>query len=62
VDTYNPDNVIGTESWIKKDITNAEVFRADFTTYRRDRSARGGRFLCVLKISLLLRSYGRRGF
>ena len=42
VDTYNPDVVIGTESWLKKDISNAEVFRADFTTYRRDRYARGG--------------------
>jgi hypothetical protein len=27
VDTYNPDAVIGTESWIKEDISNAEKFR-----------------------------------
>jgi hypothetical protein len=27
VDTYNPDVVIGTESWLKEDISNAEVFR-----------------------------------
>jgi hypothetical protein len=47
VDTYNPDVVIGTESWLKEDIRNAEVFRADFTTFRRDRSACGGSlYLC----------------
>jgi hypothetical protein len=42
VDTYNPNVVIGTESWPKEDISSAEVFRADFTTFRKDRSARGG--------------------
>ena len=46
-DTYNPDVIIGTESWLKEDISNAEVFKADFTTFRRGRSARGGGFyLC----------------
>ena len=51
VDTYNPDVVIGTESWLKQDISNAEDFRADFTTFRRDRSARGGGFfICVKNI------------
>jgi hypothetical protein len=51
VDTYNPDVIIGTESWLKEDISNAEVFRADFTTYRRDRSARGGGvFICLKNI------------
>jgi len=57
VDTYNPDFVIGKESWLMEDISNADVFRADFTTFRRDRSARDGRFLSVLKFSLPLRSY-----
>jgi hypothetical protein len=48
VDTYNPDVVIGTESWLKDDIGNSEVFRADFTIFRRDRSTRGrGVFICV---------------
>jgi hypothetical protein len=47
VDTYNPDVVIGTESWFKEDINNVEVFRANFTTFRKDRSARGGVvFMC----------------
>jgi hypothetical protein len=35
VDTYNPDVIIGIESWLKEDINSAEVFRADFTTFRR---------------------------
>ena len=48
VDTYSPDVVIGTESWVKEDTDNAKVFRADFTTFRRDKSAHGGSvFICV---------------
>jgi hypothetical protein len=48
---YNPDVVTDTESWLKKYISNAEVFRADFTIYRRDRSTRGGGvFICVKNI------------
>jgi hypothetical protein len=47
--TYNPD-MIGTESWLREEIANAEIFRADFTTFRRDRNARGGGvfiYLCL---------------
>jgi hypothetical protein len=48
VDTYNPVVVIGTESWLREEISNAEVFRSDFTTFRRDRRGRGGGvFVCV---------------
>jgi hypothetical protein len=48
VDTYNPDIIIGTESWLREEIGNTEIFRADFTTFRRDRHARGGGvFICV---------------
>jgi len=50
VDTYNPDVLIGTGSWLREDISNAEVFRADFTTSRRDRSAGGGGVICVKNI------------
>ena len=59
VDTYNPDIIIGTESWLREEIGNTEiqVFRADFTTFRRDSHARGGGVF-VLKIILLARSYG----
>jgi len=51
VDTYNPDVVTGTGSWIKEDICNAEVFIADFTTYRMDTSVRGGGvFICFTNL------------
>ena len=48
VNTYNADIIIGTESWLREEIGNTEIFRADFTTCRRDRHARGGGvFICV---------------
>ena len=48
VDTYNPDIIIGTESWLREEIGNTEIFTEDFTTFRRDRNARvGGVFICV---------------
>ena len=58
VDTYNPDVIIGTESWLKGEIENAEVFRTDYTTFRRDRSVRGGGFSYALKIPLMRLNYG----
>ena len=51
METYSPDVVIGREPWLKEDISNAEVFRADFTTFSRDRFALGsGVFSCVKNI------------
>ena len=48
VDTYNPDVIIGTGSWLREEINNAEVFRDDYSTFRRDRCTRGGGvFICV---------------
>ena len=37
IDTYNPDVVIGKESWLSEEIKNSEVFRDDYITFRRDR-------------------------
>jgi hypothetical protein len=42
IDTFNPDVVIGTESWLSEEINNAEVFRDDYIIFRRDRHSRGG--------------------
>ena len=36
IDTYNPD-VISTDSWLSEEINNAELFRNDYITVRRDR-------------------------
>jgi hypothetical protein len=48
VDIYNPDVIIGTESWLREEISNAEAFRDDYTTFRGDRNTRGGGvFICV---------------
>lgn len=48
VETYNPDVIIGTESWLHEEIKNAELFRGDYVTFRRDRCLRGGGvFICV---------------
>jgi hypothetical protein len=36
------------ESWLRAEISNAEVFRDDHMTFRRDRNTQGGRmFICV---------------
>ena len=48
IETHNPDVVIGTESWLHEEINNAELFRDDYITFRRDRCSRGGGvFICV---------------
>ncbi|PNF22858.1 hypothetical protein B7P43_G16578, partial [Cryptotermes secundus] len=48
IDTYNPDVIIGTESWLSEEISNAEIFRDEYTTFRRDGNTRGGGvFICV---------------
>ena len=47
IDTYNPDFAIGTESWLSEEINNAEVFRDDYITFRRDGCSQGGGvFIC----------------
>jgi hypothetical protein len=49
-DAYNPDAIIGTEPWLREDICNAEVFRDDYTAFKRERNTRGsGVFICVTK-------------
>jgi hypothetical protein len=42
VDTYNPDIITGTESWLRDEIGSTEIFKPDFTTFGRDRHVRGG--------------------
>ena len=54
IDTYNPDVVIGTESWLSEEINNTKVFRDDYITFRRDRCSRGGGvFICFKKLHRL---------
>jgi hypothetical protein len=48
IETYNPNVVIGTESWLHEEINNAESFTGDYITFRRDRCSQGGGvFICI---------------
>ena len=46
---HNPDVVMGTESWLSADISDAEVFPQNYIVYRKDRNNKkgGGVFICV---------------
>ena len=47
--TYNPDVVIGTESWFSEEINNAVVLRDVYINFRRDRIFRGGlKLFCLI--------------
>jgi predicted acyltransferase (DUF342 family) len=38
-----PDIIVGTDSWLKSDITNSEIFPKDlYTIYRKDKTGRKG--------------------
>ena len=48
IDTYNPDVVVETQSWLSEQINNDEVLKDDYVTFRRDRcTGVGGVFICV---------------
>ena len=32
---HNPDIILGTESWLSDDVSDAEIFPSDYVTYRR---------------------------
>ena len=36
IDSSNPRMIIGTESWLRKDISNSEIFSDSYTVYRKD--------------------------
>jgi hypothetical protein len=55
VDIHNPDIIIGTESWLREEIGNTEIFRTDHTIFRRDRKARGGGVFIISRAQ----NYGR---
>ena len=40
---------IGTESWLREEINKTDVFRDDYTTFRRDRYTRGGGVFIYVK-------------
>ena len=42
VDDFQPDCILGSESWLDHSIYNAEVFPMNYNIYRRDRNIHGG--------------------
>ena len=42
VDSVKPDIIVGTESWLRPDIMNSEIFPSNYTVYRHDRDTSGG--------------------
>jgi hypothetical protein len=52
LDMYNSDVTIGTESWLKEEISNLDIFRTDFKTFRIDRSAHGSVVFISVKNSI----------
>jgi len=57
-DTYNPDVVIGTELLLCEEINNAEFFRDDYVTFRRDKHSRLWSVYLCKKMTLLAPNYG----
>jgi hypothetical protein len=58
IGTYNLGVITGTESRLREEISNAKIFRDDYTTTKKDRNTRGvGVFICV-KITFLVWNYG----
>ena len=51
--TTNPDVILGTETWLKSDVTDAEVFPPNFNVFRKDRHGGYGGVLVATKKSLM---------
>ena len=58
VSSTDPDTVLGTESCLKPEILNCEVFPEEYTVYRKDRDIRhklkGGGVFILVRIFLAL--------
>ena len=49
---YQPDCILGTESWLDKDTTTSEIFSPEYQVLRKDRNSKargGGVFIAVRK-------------
>ena len=49
IDSSDPDVIIGSETWLRKDIFNSEIFPPGYTTYRKDREDGYGGVLIAVK-------------
>ena len=62
IDTYNPDVVIGTESWLSEEINNPEIFRDDYKLSGGIGVHRVVEYSFALKITLIAGCYGLMRF
>ena len=49
IDSVQPDVIIGTETWLSKDIKDSEIFSSCYSVFRKDRDSRGGGVLIAVK-------------
>ncbi|KAI8486064.1 hypothetical protein Bbelb_361640 [Branchiostoma belcheri] len=52
LDTYKPDIVAGTESWLNQDIASSEIFPSNYIAHRKDKLAKEGNSLDELDMSI----------
>ena len=58
VDSVKPDIIVGTESWLRPDIMNSEIFPSNYTVYRRDKDTSGAVYLKQLLTKYCLHTNG----
>jgi hypothetical protein len=52
-DSYNPEIIIGTETWLNDSVHNSEIFPPNYNIYRRDRRDGFGRVLIAVKADIV---------
>jgi len=53
IDSYNPDIIIGTETWLNDSVHNSEIFPPNYNIYRRDRRDAFGGVLVAMKADIM---------
>ena len=53
IDSYNPEIIIGTETWLNDSVHNSEIFPPNYNIYRRDRRDGFGGVLIAVKADIV---------
>jgi hypothetical protein len=53
IDSYNPDIIIGTKTWLNDSVHNSEIFPPNYNIYRRDRRDGFGGVLVAVKADIV---------
>ena len=51
--TYNPEVILGTETWLNNEIQSSEIFPQNYTAFRRDRKDGFGGVVIVTRNDLI---------